>query len=284
MSLVANRPSVVSSDAVDEISHTLRRDRRRARVRRFVLSIATPVVLLGLWEILSRTGVFDARFFPPPTVIVENAGKFITDPAERSELLGHLSVSAIRLFAGFLIGGIAGLIIGLAMGLWRPANDALELLIYATYPLPKVTLFPLMIIFFGIGDSSKIALVALGVFFMLAINTTLGVSQSNAIYADVSAAFRLPMPVRFRKVIIPAAMPSIMAGARLAFGQGLILVVSTEFLAANEGVGYLIWNSWEVLDVPAMFVGLAIVGIVGAVSAWVFNLLGRWLLPWSDDK
>ncbi|MGP4111576.1 ABC transporter permease [Streptomyces sp. 4N509B] len=285
MTVLTTRPaSSHQATAVDGIAETLRRDRRRARVSRVVLSIATPVVLLIVWEILSRSAMIDDRFFPPPSEVLRQAGLFVTDPTQRSDLLHNLGVSGVRLLGGFLIGGLAGLVVGLAMGLLTPARNALDLLINATYPLPKLTLFPLMIIIFGIGDASKIALIALGTFYMLAINTTLGVIQSNPVYADVSSAFRLPVTIRFRRVIIPAAMPSIMAGARLGFGQALILVVSTEFLSANDGIGYFIWNSWQVLDVPAMFVGLTIVGLVGALSAWGFNLLGRWLLPWSAEK
>ncbi|WP_078857107.1 ABC transporter permease [Streptomyces sp. NBRC 109706] len=284
MTTMTERPPRAQSAVVAEISRELRLGRRRARVTRLVLSVATPVALLLLWEVLSRSGALDARFFPPPTEVADQAAAFVTDAEQRSDLLHNLSVSGVRLFAGFAIGALAGFVVGLAMGLSKLARDALDLLINATYPLPKLTLFPLMIIFFGIGDASKIALVALGVFYMLAINTALGVRQSNPVYGDVSTAFRLPLWTRFRRVVVPAALPSILAGMRLGFGQALILVVSTEFLSSNDGIGYFIWNSWQVLDVPAMFVGLAIVGVVGGLSAWAFNALGQWLAPWAEQK
>jgi NitT/TauT family transport system permease protein len=281
---LATEPELGRPDVVGDLGEALRRRRKRARVAKVVLGIAVSVALLGVWELLSRSGVLDARFFPPPSRIAEQGAGFLTDPALRGDLLHNLGVSALRLFGGFAIGALLGFVVGLAMGLYTPIRNGLDLLINATYPLPKLTLFPLMIIFFGIGDASKIALVALGTFYMLAINTASGVLHSNPVYGDVSTAFRLPAHVRFRRIVVPAALPAILTGLRLGFGQALILVVSTEFLSANDGIGYFIWNSWQVLDVPAMFVGLAIVGIVGGLSAWAFNALGRALAPWSAEK
>src|SRR5690606_8869023 len=149
------------------------------------------------------------------------------------------------------------------MGLVPVVRYALNAIITAIYPLPKLALFPLMIIFFGIGNASMIALVTLGVFFMVCINTVGGVTYSPPIYRDVAQAFQLPRMTRLLRVTIPAAIPSVISGMRLGFGQALIIVVSTEFVSSQNGIGYIIWNSWQVLNVSAMFVGLTIVGLVG---------------------
>jgi ABC-type nitrate/sulfonate/bicarbonate transport system permease component len=163
------------------------------------------------------------------------------------------------------------------------ARYSLSALINGTYPLPKLTLYPLMIIFFGIGNTSMIALVTLGVFFMMCINTVSGVTFSPPIYRDVAQAYQMPPLTRLARVTIPAAIPSVMGGLKLGFGQALIIVISTEFVSGQNGVGYMIWNSWQVLDVSAMFIGLAIVGLTGWLGSMAINTVGRKAVPWQED-
>ncbi|MQA08935.1 MAG: ABC transporter permease subunit [Pseudonocardiaceae bacterium] len=268
---------------VSDVAGRLRRDRGRQQRKRKAWAILTPLALLIAWELATMAGLLDERFFPSPTGILTDSSQYFTDPALRAELFSNLAQSGVRLGIGFVLGSVAGLIVGLAMGLHPVTRYALSSLISGIYPLPKLTLFPLMIIFFGIGNTSMIALVALGVFFMVSINTTSGVIYSNPVYGDVASAFELPRLVRLRKITIPAAIPSVIGGLRLGFGQALIIVVSTEFVAGDAGVGYLIWNSWQVLNVPVMFLGLAIVGLTGWLVSACITLLGKFLAPWQND-
>lgn len=261
----------------------LRRRQTHERRKRRAWAILTPVALLVLWEIASRVGILDDRFFPSPINIVSDSFRFVTDVRLRDQLLDSLAQSGTRLAIGFLAGTVAGLIVGLAMGLHPVTRYALSGVISSTYSLPKLTLFPLMIVFFGIGNLSMIALIALGVFFMVAINTTSGVIYSNRVYDDVARSFELPRLVRLRLITIPAAIPSVISGIRLGFGQALIIVVATEFVAGNGGIGYLIWNSWQILDVPLMFVGLAVVGLTGWLVSAAIDRLGKALAPWESD-
>lgn len=261
----------------------LRRQQVHERRKRRAWAVLTPLTLLLLWEIASRVGILDERFFPSPVSIVSDSFGFVTDSRLRGELLHNLAESGVRLGVGFAVGTVAGLVVGLAMGLYPVTRYALGGVISSTYSLPKLTLFPLMIIFFGIGNMSMIALVALGVFFMVCINTTSGVIYSDPVYDDVARSFEMPRLVRLRLITIPAAIPSVISGIRLGFGQALIIVVSTEFVSGNGGIGYLIWNSWQILDVPMMFVGLAIVGLTGWLVSAVINRLGKALAPWQSD-
>jgi ABC-type nitrate/sulfonate/bicarbonate transport system permease component len=261
----------------------LRRDRARERAKRRAWAILTPLVLLCLWELACRTGILDERFFPSPTSILQDSATLLIKPNLRADLLANLGESGIRLGAGFALGALAGIAVGLATGLHAVTRYALSVLINGIYPLPKLALFPLMLIFFGIGNVSIIALVALGVFFMVTINTAAGVLYSNPVYRDVATAFELPRLVRLRKIILPAAIPSVVSGLRLGFGQALIIVVSTEFVSGDGGIGYLIWNSWQVLNVSVMFVGLTIVGLTGWLASAAISRLGRMLAPWQAD-
>jgi ABC-type nitrate/sulfonate/bicarbonate transport system permease component len=282
-SSVRDAPMEPATMALGDSVERLRRRRTGERRKRLAWAILTPVTLLVAWEIATRVGLLDTRFFPPPAKIISDSFQFLTDAQLRSELLSNLGESATRLVSGFVLGTVAGLAVGLAMGLHPVTRYALSGVISATYPLPKLTLYPLMLVFFGIGNMSMIALIALGVFFMVAINTTSGVIYSSPIFDDVARSFELPRLVRLRLITIPAAIPSVMSGLRLAFGQALIILVSTEFVSGNGGIGYLIWNSWQILDVPMMFVGLTVIGLTGWLVSVGINRLGRALAPWQAD-
>jgi ABC-type nitrate/sulfonate/bicarbonate transport system permease component len=281
LSTVASR--VQRPDPREHTARELVRGRQRERRRKLLWGVLTPVALLLVWELASRTGLLDENFFPAPSTVLLESLRYVTDAELRGELLDNLAASGIRLGLGFVLGAVLGIVVGLLMGLVPVVRYALNAVVTATYPLPKLALFPLMIIFFGIGNASMIALVTLGVFFMVCINTVGGVTYSPPIYADVAQAFELPRTTRLLRVTIPAAIPSVIAGLRLAFGQALIIVVSTEFVSSQDGIGYVIWNSWQVLNVSAMFVGLTIVGLVGWLGSTVINALGRRLVPWQDD-
>lgn len=268
-----------SGQDVSALRARLKHERRRKKL----WSILTPIALILLWEIASRTGILNPAFFPSPTTILVESARYATDSSMRNDLLQNLRASGFRLAVGYIIGVTFGIILGLVMGLVPVIRYALNAVITATYPLPKLALFPLMIIFFGIGDLSKIAVVALGAFFMTCINTIAGVIYSPPIYRDVAQAFQVPRHVRILRVTIPAAVPSVIGGLRLAYGQSLIIVVSTEFVSGQNGVGFVIWNSWQVLNVSAMFVGLTIVGLVGWLGSSAIVGLGRRLVPWQGS-
>ncbi len=255
--------------------------RRRDSLQRTLLGIGFPVFLLAVWEILTHVGYIDIRFFPSPSRIVYSAYEVATTPSEASLLLGDIVTTLKRLAIGYALGAVSGVVVGAAMGLYRPVRYALGPLVYATFPTPKLAIFPLLIVIFGLGDSSKIALITLAVFYMTAINTLSGVIHANPVYQDFAKAFRIPLFTQWFRVALPSALPSIMAGLKLGIGQALIMVVSAEFISSNDGIGYYIWTSWQVLDIARMFVGLAVVMIIGGIAVWLSNWVERILLPWA---
>jgi ABC-type nitrate/sulfonate/bicarbonate transport system permease component len=257
------------------------RTQRQQTVQRVSLGAGFPAVLLALWEISARSGIIDARFFPSPSRIATVAVQIASSPAEANLVIHDLAATLERVAGGYVLGAILGIIVGVAMGLYRPIRYAVGPLIYATFPTPKLAIFPLLLVIFGLGDASKTALVTLGVFFMTCINTLSGVLYANPIYREFATAFRLPLHVQWFRVIVPSALPAIMAGLKLGIGQALILVVSAEFVSANDGIGYYIWNSWQILDVSRMFVGLLIVSLLGGVAVVLSNIVESYLIPWA---
>jgi ABC-type nitrate/sulfonate/bicarbonate transport system permease component len=255
-----------------------RRLSRQAKDR--ILAVMSPLALLALWEITAQVGLLDTRFFPPPTRI---ASQFV-ELVQSGELLANTWVSLQRLFFGFLLGGIPALVLGLIMGLYRPIRAAIDPLIAATYPIPKSAVLPLILLIFGLGEMSKIVMVAIGVFFPVVINTIAGVLEIDKIYHDVSKNFGASRWQVFRTVALPGAMPLIMTGVKLGIGLGLILIAIAEMVGAKSGIGYMIWNAWQIFSVETMYVGILVISVLGVLFTVVMNELEQVIIPWRRDR
>lgn len=243
------------------------------------IGLMTPVLLLALWEIAGRFNLIDVRFFPPPSNIVHQVGVLVAS----GELATNTLASLRRLGLGMLLGGVPALLLGLAMGISRPLRAAIDPLISATYPVPKSAILPLVLLIFGLGEMSKVVMVALGAFYPIVINTMVGVVNLDRIYLDVGHNFRASRWQVFRTIAMPGALPSIMAGIKLAVGMGLILIAISEMVAANDGIGFMIWNAWQVLTVDTMYVGLLVIAILGFVFSVILDQIERWLIPWKSS-
>ena len=255
-----------------------RRLSRQAKDR--ILAVMSPLALLALWEITAQVGLLDTRFFPPPTRI---ASQFV-ELVQSGELLANTWVSLQRLFFGLLLGGIPALVLGLIMGLYRPIRAAIDPLIAATYPIPKSAVLPLILLIFGLGEMSKIVMVAIGVFFPVAINTIAGVLEIDRIYHDVSKNFGASRWQVFRTVALPGAMPLILTGVRLGIGLGLILIAIAEMVGAKSGLGYMIWNAWQIFSVETMYVGILVISVLGVLFTVIMNELEQVIIPWRSDR
>jgi ABC-type nitrate/sulfonate/bicarbonate transport system permease component len=179
---------------------------------------------------------------------------------------------------------LPALLLGVAMGLYRPIRAAIDPLISATYPVPKSAILALILLIFGLGEASKIVMVALGVFFPVLINTMTGVLQIDKIYLDVGKNFRASRWQTFHTVALPGAMPSIMAGIKLGIGMGLILIAIAEMVGAKTGIGFMIWDAWQILSVETMYVGLIVISLLGFLLTLVLNEIEGWILPWKQDR
>ncbi len=255
-----------------------RRLSRQAKDR--ILAVMSPLALLALWEITAQVGLLDTRFFPAPTRIASQFGELV----QSGELLANTWVSLRRLFFGFLLGGIPALVLGLIMGLYRPIRAAIDPLIAATYPVPKSAVLPLILLIFGLGEMSKIVMVAIGVFFPVVINTIAGVLEIDKIYHDVSKNFGASRWQVFRTVALPGAMPLIMTGVKLGIGMGLILIAIAEMVGAKSGLGYMIWNAWQIFSVETMYVGILVISVLGVLFTVVMNELEQVIIPWRGDR
>jgi ABC-type nitrate/sulfonate/bicarbonate transport system permease component len=266
--------------AITIIEDVGERARVNAKRRDRLISVASPVGLLLAWELAAQLHFIDVRFFPAPSSILYALWVM----ARSGELLANTAISLQRLVLGFLMGGVPALILGIVMGISRPVRAFVEPLVAATYPIPKSSILPLILLIFGLGEMSKVVMVAIGVFYPIVINATAGVLQINRIYLDVGTSFQASKFDTFRTVALPGALPFIMTGVKLGAGLGLILIAIAEMVGAKSGIGYMIWSAWETFSVERMYVGLFVIAIIGFVMTLGLNELERWLIPWKAES
>ena len=242
-----------------------------------LLYLISPLGLLALWQLLLMAGFGDRRFIPAPSDIAERFVQMVAS----GELAVHTAATLWRVVAGFVIGAVPAVAIGLLMAMFRPVRYFFDPLIASLFPIPKVALMPLLLLAFGFGDASKIALVAIAVFFPVIVNTYVGAANIDKIYWDVAKNYGASQTVMFTRVVFFGALPMIFAGLRIALAVSFIVLVAAEFVATKAGIGYLIWSSWELLQVDAMFVGIVTIGIIGLITSVLFQEIERKVIPWK---
>lgn len=245
-----------------------------------VLAFLSPSLLLVLWEILAYLGFIDVRLFSSPSRIFTHFFPTLYS----GELLYHTWISAQRIVFGFLVGAIPGMALGLAMGLFPPIRASLMPMVAATFPIPKLALMPLILIIFGLGEASKIFTIAIGVFYLVLINTMAGVMNIDNIYFDVAKSFGAKPLQTYLTVAFPGALPMIFAGCKLGMGTALILVVAAELSAAKAGVGWMIWRAYDMFDIERMFVALITMAFLGYIFSYLLEILERLVVPWKGDR
>jgi NitT/TauT family transport system permease protein len=168
--------------------------------------------------------------------------------------------------------------------MFRTPRLILSPIIAALYPVPKIAIFPILLLVFGLGDASKWAIVAIGTFFLVFYNTLSGVLQAPPIYFDVGANAGASRIQVFRTIALPAALPSIFTGIRLATGTTFILVAASEFVGARNGLGWFIWSSWQTLQVERMYVGIIAISLLGYLTLQLIHVIEARLIPWAHQR
>jgi len=248
------------------------------KTRERLLYLISPIALLLVWQLLIVLGFGDRRFIPAPSDIAVRFWQLTLN----GELAAHTGATLARAAAGFVIGVVPAVAVGLLMAMFKPVRVFFDPLIAALFPIPKVALMPLLLLAFGFGEASKIAVVAIGVFFPVIVNTYAGAATIDKIYWDVARNYGASNYVMFTRVVFFGALPLIFAGLRIAVAVAFIVLVAAEFVASKLGIGYLIWNSWELLQVDTMFVGIVMIGIIGLVTSAALQEIERKCVPWKQ--
>ncbi len=252
---------------------------RKEKVIRIALGSSIPVAVLVVWQVAVELGLLNPMLFPGPISIFDDFYDMILS----GELVHHLGVSVVRAMSGFLIGAVAGLVIGISVGLFRRAEHTLDPTIQMLRTVPLLAVTPLFILWFGFGELSKILLISMGAFFPVYVNSFLGVRNVDAKLFDVARVLEFSRYQQIVKVILPGAMPNILLGIRLSLSVSWLCLVVAELMGADEGVGYLIQDARAYLRTGVVFVGIFIFAIVGKLTDSLVRILEARLLKWQDS-
>jgi sulfonate transport system permease protein len=273
MSLVSMTATVEQSEV--EIVAAKRSWTRGAR---FFLGLLLPVGLAVAWEIAVRMGLSSGRLVPPPSVIYRT----FLELAATGELQRHVLVTTQRVAAGFAIGVIAGTLVGALTGYSALTRRLLDPSMQALRAIPSLAWVPLFILWFGIFESSKVTLIAVGVFFPVYLGVMSGIMSVDRKLVEVGRAFRLSPAAMVRRILLPAVLPQYVIALRSGLGLGWMFVVAAELLGASEGLGYLLIDGQQ-LGKPAQIVAAIVAfAIIGKLSDWLIVLISAPFLRWED--
>ena len=234
------------------------------------------VLVLGLWQLAGSAGWVNPLFLPPPSAIALAIWKLALSGA----LWNHVSASVVRIGAGWILGTMAGVAVGFAIGLSSLARGVGITFISALFPIPKIALLPLLILWLGIGEEPKIATIALGVFFSTAISVYSGVDAVPRNLIRMAQSFGVPFASIVRRVIWPGALPSILAGFRISASVALLLVVSAEMIGAQFGIGAFVLQAGNLMQTDQLLAGVVVLSLFGLAVGKLINLLETRLLHW----
>jgi len=233
-------------------------------------------LVIAVWQLAGSAGWVNPLFLPAPSAIAVA----ITKLAMSGALWQHLSWSIMRIGTGWIIGTAAGVIVGFAIGLSTMARGVGITFISALFPIPKIALLPLLILWLGIGEEPKIATIALGVFFSTAISVYSGVDAVPRNLIRMAQSFNVPFHAIVRRVIWPGALPSILAGFRITASVALLLVVSAEMIGAQYGIGAFVLQAGNLMQTDQLLAGVVILSLFGLAVGKLINLLETRLLHW----
>lgn len=254
-----------------------RAQRRRLAISRLVLNLVGVLLFLAIWEAIPRLVPWINKvLFPPPSEVVKTLWPMIAS----GEIPHNILVSLGRAGAGFLIAAVLGIAVGVATARLRILQHLAEPLLHGFRAIPVIALVPLSVLWFGIGESAKIALVATGAFFPIWIATFIGVRDVHIVYLRSAACLGAGRLATMLWVVLPAALPLILAGLRQAMAVSLIVLVAAELSGATAGVAYMMSMGHQLFRVDVMFIGLLLLGTMGYVFDRLFVMVTRRLFPW----
>ncbi|QOS92453.1 ABC transporter permease [Brevibacillus sp. JNUCC-41] len=238
-----------------------------------------PVVVLIAWQSLGSVGILPAQLFSSPLLIVTT---FI-DLVRSGEMGMHLQISLTRALLGFALGGFLGLLLGVIVGMQKKSEEYLNPSIQMLRTVPLLAITPLFIMWFGFGELSKVLLIALGAFFPLYLQTFLGLRNVDKKLYDVARILEFSRLEQITKLMIPAALPNILLGIRLALSAAWMCLVVAELLGADRGVGFMIQDARSFMQTDVVFVGIIIFAVAGKISDSFVRFLENHLLKWQDS-
>lgn len=240
------------------------------------ISVAAFVVLIAIWQLVTGTGLVSPIFLPSPARVV----RALWDLAVTGDLWRHLSASLVRIGYGWVIGTLFGVAAGLLIGLFTVSRAVGLPLVAALFPIPKIALLPLLILWLGIGEGSKVATIALSVFFPTVISTFSGVDSVPRNLIRMAQSFNVPLWRIVAQVLLPGALAGMLAGFRISIAAALLVLVAAEMIGAQYGLGAFLILTGNMMQTDRLMAGVVVVSILGLTMALIVGFVERRLLRW----
>jgi taurine transport system permease protein len=248
------------------------------------ISLLSGVVILAIWWTVSALRLVPHLFLPTPTEVVTAAVAIFQDGYANATLFEHVGASLLRIFTAAAIAIVLGTPIGLLMGLSKWAKGVFDTPIEFYWPLPPLAYLPLMIIWLGIGETSKIALLSLAMFAPIVLSAQAGVRSVSQERVNAALSLGATRFQLLREIVLPSALPEILTGIRISLGVGWGTLVAAELIAATRGIGYLIMSASQFLATDVVFVGIGIIAACAFAFTFAMRLLEAWLVPWKGQN
>ncbi len=248
------------------------------------ISIATALVILIAWWAASEAQLVPHLFLPTPKEVFDAALSFWRDGYANATMWEHVSASLIRILSAGAIAIALGVPVGLFMGLSRWAKGVFDTPIEFYWPLPPLAYLPLMIIWLGIGEASKITLLTMAMFAPVAIAAQAGVRSVSLERVNAALSLGANRFQLMRDVVLPSALPEILTGTRIALGVGWSTLVAAELIAATQGIGHFVMSASQFLATDFVFVGIGVIAVCAFAFSFGMRLLERWLVPWKGQS
>ena len=251
------------------VSRAVREGRETRKV--FYVRVIVVVAVVAIWEFLSRSGLFFQDVVPSLVLIVQALFKLLVNPV----FWANLQITMIEAAASLAIGAVTGIVVGILLGSNRFLGAAFEPYVYYLSPTPRIILFPIMIMWFGVGISSKIALGGLSSFFAIALSTAAGMRQIDKVLIRVGRSFRATPWQMATKIYLPAMRLPVLTGIRLGLGNALITCLLAETKLSNQGLGFMIMQIYTRFDMPTLYALLIVVFFIAGACNAVIGMLSR---------
>ena len=248
------------------------------------ISLASGVVILAVWWTVSALRLVPHLFLPTPMEVVTASVAIFQDGYANATLFEHVGTSLLRIFAAAAIAIVLGTPIGLLMGLSKWAKGVFDTPIEFYWPLPPLAYLPLMIIWLGIGETSKIALLSLAMFAPIVLSAQAGVRSVSQERVNAALSLGATRFQLLREIVLPSALPEILTGIRISLGVGWGTLVAAELIAATRGIGYLIMSASQFLATDVVFVGIGIIAACAFAFTFAMRLIEAWLVPWKGQN
>ncbi|MBN1566318.1 MAG: ABC transporter permease [Acidobacteria bacterium] len=246
-------------------------------MKRVLTGLWLPVLLLAAWEAGSRLGLLNHLIFPPPSALFHAAQDMIA----RGELQKHLTATLTRIFLGFLIGSFSGLGCGVIMGIVPWIRRSIEPIISGAYATPKLSLLPMIMLFMGVGEPARVFLIAVGCFVLMAMQGLDALRNVNKRYVEMALNYGASRTMIIRKVYLPASLPQMFTGFRIALGRALTITIALELVSCPDGVGSMIWIAWQTFYTEKLYIGVILSAALGTLLHFSLRRLETRLAPWT---